>query len=191
MKKVGLALAVLMAITLVVGSIGCSGVKATGGGKIDDANTWWYTYDRQTGQWDYGYDTTKVTFGFNAKPVGEPTLIFSDSYYGDYYRQDAKGQMQVNLHDLGLKIHGTFTYMEYADPSSPYHNPEESADFRGTCTLKGIPGQFYAKYYDRGEPGASAGDYVQVYAWASDSTGYADIQFSGTIDGGNIQLHKK
>ena len=187
MKKLSWVLALVLVITL-IGVTGC-GVKVTGGGKIDDAETWVSIKNHETGQRDMGYHYTKITFGFNAQPVGKPTK--HEEYGYIWYTQDAKGQLQVNLHDLDLKIHGKFTSMKYIDSSHTDYDSEASADFLGECTINGMPGTFEASYYDRGEPGVLAGDDILVAANASDGIITIMVDFSSTIDGGNIQLHKK
>ena len=197
MKIVKLVLAVALVTGLLVGALGCT--KVTGGGKLDDGYASWSeaVAGEEWGWWQSGLH--KVTFGFNAQPEGERRIIYDLGSDGVYYEQDVKGQLQLIDHDLKWKLHGEFTTMGGFDPP----NPEESGDLRGTCTVDGVPGTFYAKFYDYGEPGPNNGDRLYISAYSNDREyvfvpGYGwywmskwEYYVDGIIDGGNIQLHKK
>ncbi|MFC1991117.1 hypothetical protein ACFLVC_00020 [Chloroflexota bacterium] len=202
MKIVKSVLALVLIAGLLVGTLGCE--KATGGGKVDDAFVQWN--EAVAGEeWDWGQTGNhKVTFGFNVQGVGERNIIEVDPYYGTYFTQNAKGQLQLIDHDLKWKLHGEFTNLEGGEPGpGPIMDPDQSANFEGTCTGDGGPGIFRATFYDRGEPGASNGDRLAISARSNDNEyvfvpGYGwywmpkwEYYVDAVIDGGNIQIHAK
>ena len=195
MKRLSISLVIAIVLILVMSSVVMAGppqdnVKVTGGGKIDDGLVAWTIYNEVTGPaGEYGEGQSKITFGFNVKPVGEPTLVSSDPFE-DKYSQDAKGRLQLISHDIKFKMHGEFDHMKIRVPNDPLF--PETVFYSGTCTLNGEPGIFIANsLYDGGEPGAINGDNILVVVHIGVPPEYTVYNFSGVVDGGNIQLHKK
>jgi len=105
-----------------------------------------------------------ITFGFTAQPTKQnPSTI--------------KGQFQLVDHDSGAIVHGTISdWVNTASPPYFYYT--------GTCSIKGGgTDEFELRFEDNGEPGVTAGDYVEI-----DINGF-DV-YSGILRGGNIQDHK-
>ncbi len=118
------------------------------------------------GGWFIDEDTDhKITLGFTAQPTGD---------------ESAKGQFQLvdHFYKPPLRIHGTFI------ATSDEIDPNESA-FAGTCSING-QGEydFGVIWEDYGEPGVSAGDYLEIGVDSS-----PEIHYSGYLSGGNIQVH--
>ena len=160
MKIFKIALAIILMVGLLAGTMGCK--KTTGGG--------WFI-DEFTGN--------KVTFGFNAQPVGEPWI----DPYGNWYR-DAKGQFQLIDHGAKIRIHGTFTTTWAEDGTNEtdfvsYDASVNGVGGYGVCVL----------LRDYGEPGPSAGDAIAI-PWVRDSFGNVVYDAQGYLGGGNIQVHK-
>jgi hypothetical protein len=85
------------------------------------------------------------------------------------------GHLEYIDHDIGTKVHGTgVTAYTVTGPVSRQIN--------GTADINGSAGTYRARVTDNGEPGRS--DVFDLWL----STGYAR---SGTLGGGNIQLHKQ
>ncbi len=147
--KARYTLALVLAVALAAG-VAC--FKTTGGGWFID---------------QYG---SKVTFGFTAKPVGEPVGGI----------QEAKGKFQLVDHGTKTRIHGDFS-----TTSSDTHSTWST--FGGPCTVNGEDGYSFAVIVsDRGEPSFSAGDLIDITI-----SGPTDYRYYGVLKGGNIQIHKK
>ena len=88
------------------------------------------------------------------------------------------GQLQAIDHDSGTIIHGAISDWVYTPSTSTFY-------YLGICSIKGEGNfDFELWFEDNGEPGVSAGDYVdiQIDSWGS---------YSGLIQGGNIQDYNK
>jgi hypothetical protein len=112
---------------------------------------------------------SKVNFGFNV----QATLVGMGMFGPDY---DYKGQFQLVDHAEKLRIHGTFDG-KYGKAAS------------GECTING-EGPFTFTLYvdDWGEPAMF--DYLKVRVYIPGGGSGNDHKYQGTIDGGNIQVHK-
>jgi hypothetical protein len=107
---------------------------------------------------DEGTDNM-INFGFTARPT-------------------IKGQFQLVDHDSGTIVHGKIT--DWVDTSSPPY-----LYYTGTCSIKGEGTyDFELRFEDNGEPGVTAGDYVEI-----DINSFCT--YSGILQGGNIQDHQK
>ena len=105
----------------------------------------------------------KVNFGFNV----QATQVEGSDY-------DIKGQFQLVDHSFKppLRIHGTF-------------EGKMGSAASGFCTINGEGPFFFTLCVDdNGEPGIF--DYMKVRLYVPGP----DLKYSGTIDGGNIQVHK-
>ncbi len=157
MKVIKITLALLVVIGLIVAAVGCE--KTTGGG-------WFY---------NNGNIDQKVTFGFNAQPVGD---------------MDAKGQFELQDHSTKTNIHGTF------NATLGGSNANGLTQFTGTCKIDGQGGHTFAVwFYDAGEPGPNNGDGLAVWIDPSSTDpvtlALTTPTYTGTLDGGNIQVHTK
>jgi len=105
----------------------------------------------------------KITFGFNGQSTSDEQVA------------TAKGQFQLIDHDLKTRIHGTFTGT-YRDSAS---------EFWGTCSINGAGDyDLYLFCGDNGEPGPTAGDYIEIgIGWPY------DYKYQGSLRGGNIKFH--
>ena len=104
----------------------------------------------------FGQPSSKITFGFNAQASEEDGTV--------------KGKFQLVDHGTKppTKVHGTF-------------NGIGISGITGTCMVNG-EGPHPIRLYgmDAGEPGPSAGDFVNIWV---DGT----LKYSGTLERGNIQ----
>ena len=111
----------------------------------------------------YDKNNAKVTFGFNVQ--SEDGI-------------NAKGQFQLVDHSKKPPqiIHGTFEGKLFGLAG-------------GKCTIKNLEGKdgtydFTLRAEDKGEPGNSDKIWVEIYIPGP------NLKYSGTIDGGNIQVHE-
>lgn len=118
------------------------------------------------GGWFFDSTTgNKITFGFNAQPIEDG---------------DAQGKFQLIDHVDKTRVHGTFFITH--DVTAP----DSSALFEGTCSINGSGDyDLYVIFLDLGEPGIAAGDNITVGVNTT-----APLIYSGSIGGGNIQIHK-
>jgi len=159
--KVKYVLVAILIAVLALGGMGCS--KVTGGGSFTNE-----IYP------NYG---NKITFGFNAHPTGphnpDPSLPPAEI--------EAKGQFHLVDHTTKTKIHGTFT--------GTWETEEGDPTFFGTCTTNGgNPQPFNVTFHDSGEKGPNRGDGIIVRIGTTDIFGLPT--YAGTLNGGNIQVHK-
>ena len=168
--KAKLALAVLLVAVLAMVGAGC---KTTGGGWFNDV------------------DDGKVTFGFNAQSTDGDTDAPPPQPPPGWETMAAKGQFQMVVHDTKTRMHGTFTGTWVSSQTGG------ESYFGGTCSVNGeAPEPFFIQCRDLGEPGFSEGDQIIIVigtddpgAWVLDPSSY--LLYSGTLGGGNIQVHKK
>jgi hypothetical protein len=166
--KVRLGLVILLVVSLAVFTLGCP--KTTGGG--------WF-YDEDTGD--------KITFGFNAKPVGAP---YNCGRYGDEMNcQDAKGKFQLVDHndplveDDDTVVHGSFFVTVEGESVWGY------VTFGGTCRVNGTGEyDFDVVLYDEDLGGLGQGDWVELTIY---NVGGENLYYSGNVaaGGGNIKIH--
>ena len=141
--------------------------------------------DKTTGDgwfYNYGNEDQKVTFGFNAQPVGEPYLVPGTAIYG----QNAKGEFQLVDHANKIKIHGTFTITLAYDPTLY----EGYQVFGGAASVNGeegfgVTGYFYDANHDSGY-GLGPDDRFQIQAYK----GSVSYDYFGVLTGGNVTTHK-
>jgi hypothetical protein len=139
-----------------------AGCKASGGGYITSA----------TGE-------GKATFAFNGKCT-DTTDEFGNPI------ADVEGQLQYNDHPADVKIHadlGNQDFVGFCEDFDPF------AAFVGEYRVSGGPkeaeGLVLLEVLDAGEPGIN-GDQVAILLDGGRYSGYSN---SGTIQGGNVQVH--
>ena len=163
MKTLKLAGVLLLVVGLLVAAVGCyEQSKTTGGG--------WF-YDEVT--------SAKVTFGFNAQPT-EVEIIDDEPIYM------AKGKFALVDHSTKppTRIHGTIFFQSY-----PIELPEGKSNFWGFGSVDGELEYLLIGYFeDNGQPGADPGDYISAALW--DGVSVPALVYGGTLEGGNIKVHK-
>jgi hypothetical protein len=148
--RVKLVLICILVVALTVFLLGCP--KTTGGGGFIDENT-----------------GDKITFGFNAQPVGAPLPDGS---------QNAKGQFELIDHTTKINIHGDFTITDAT-------TNDGASIFAGNCSVNGVEGYTIGiAVTDNGKPGVDPGDYISV-----EVSGPSDYSYSGYLQQGNIKVH--
>jgi hypothetical protein len=177
MKTIMFLITLILICGFLLGVASCDGI---GGGFSFDFSK----YKTTGGGWFYnnGDSTKMVTFGFNTQPAG-PTNADGQAA--------AKGQFELIDHKTNTNIHGTFdTIYVTGDPTS------NTTAFSGTCTCtinnqkKIVP--FGVGFTDNGQLGVNPGDYISVdIDIQADSNTDNDLKYSGTLGGGNIQIHQK
>jgi len=108
--------------------------------------------------------------GFLDECDGKVNFGFNAQFKGD----DVKGQFQLVDHSTKpvTRVHGTF-------------EGQMGSAAGGLCTVNGLgPYPFSLYVEDEGEPGID--DYISVRIYIPGP----DLKYKGTIDGGNIQVHK-
>ena len=147
-------------VVLAVFLPGCGPGKYTGGGWIASA------VDPEA----------KATFGFT---------FFAEDTDGDGDADTAKGEVQYRDKAAGVAFHGNVEAAVVNDSETPV-----SGEAAGTYTPQpktvGEPGSFYIKVVDRGEPGPSNGDEIEILLSGGVHDGYANQQ---TLGRGNVQYH--
>jgi len=173
--KAKLALVVLLVAALALIGTGC---KATGGGRFNDVQ--------------HG----KVTFAFNAQSTSGETDAPSPPPMlpGEWETMAAKGQFQMVVHGTKdsptkTRMHGTFTGTWVNSQTG------DQSYFCGTGSINGgAPEPFYIRCQDLGEPGFGEGDQIIIVIGTMDPKppwppGFS--LYSGTLEAGNIKVHKK
>ena len=152
----------LLLVALVMGGTGYS-VSAGSGDKVTGGGT--FTQEAFTPPWldlppnPYGDLGDRMSFGFNAQ--GQ--------------ENGAKGQFHLINHDSGMKVSGTVSEISVAGGT---------VLIAGTCSIDGVPTDFWAELIDGGE--GSSDNEVRI--WFVDNEGPYDIL--GHLAKGNIQKHK-
>lgn len=104
---------------------------------------------------------------------GQGTFAIGGGYFKD---GRPWGHLNCIDHDTGMHVKATHTQIfQYSKID------DNERRITGDCTINGVAGGFTVFAADNGEPGTS--DTFHLFL----STGY---HAGGTIDGGNIQLHK-
>lgn len=174
--KAKLALAVFLVAVLALTGVGCS--KTTGGG--------WFINESPIGD----AEGHKITFGFNAQPTGD------GDGDGDFFglgngEVEAKGQIQIIDHDAKTNIHGTFTGT-YTGSLFDMGTDEGYAVFYGVCSVEGEEVPFWVEFSDNMVFDSDVGpvDFVFVNIGTDVYPNPGEIQYSGVIQGGNINIHQ-
>ncbi len=169
--KAKLALVVLLVAVVALVGAGC---KTTGGGRFNDIV--------------HG----KVTFGFNAQSTGGDTDGPSPPPWlsGEWETIGAKGQFQMVVHDSKTKIKGTFTGTWVSSQTG------DQSYFFGMGSINGGETEpFFIRSQDFGEPGFGEGDQIIIVIGTNDPNPLSwppDVSiYSGTLEAGNIKVHKK
>jgi hypothetical protein len=119
-----------------------------------------------TGGGYYAVADGAATFGFNVQRKDETDPI--------------KGQLEYQNHATGENVHSvTIDTLLILDTDEDGEN--DTAIFSGTCINNQVPCTFEVRVEDRGEPGVN--DTFQI-------SGTVITPTSGTLLGGNIQIHK-
>jgi len=179
MKKLSVAtLAVLLLAVLVLSACGLGiGISMRGGGIIPSTiykNVYPGNGNGNSGK-IYGNEGTgiyKATFGFQIaiKKNGAAT-----------------GQVQFVDHAARVAFHGTID-LQSAQKVEGANAGLYTGTYRPSGGQKGDGGTFDIYIEDRGEPGASSGDYFFVTLYGGVFDGYSN---GGLLDHGNIQAAKK
>ena len=161
MRKLTILLISLLLLSMLVVGTGCN--KMTGGG--------WFI-DEVSG--------SKITVGFNAQPLDEPSDLDPDL-------SQAKGQFQ--LIDHGTKDRIRVTFIATYDGDAPV-----VSDFGGPATINGEGGYIVVvEVHDNGEPGIQAGDLVSLSLFDEDEVDPENPlrRYYGWLGGGNVQVHEE
>ena len=122
----------------------------------------WFINDLPPGSPWPELDGHKITFGYNAQITVDEAV---------------KGKLQLIDQDSKTRIHGSF-------------NGTAPGGFSGTCSINGT-GDYPFELFcmDAGEPGPTAGDWIEIGidgSWPS----YI-YKYQGYLQGGNIKGHTK
>ena len=118
----------------------------------------------------------RATFGF--------TFVAEDTD-GDGDADTAKGQVQYRDQAAGVAFHGNVEGARVNKNETPVSG-EAAGTYIPQPRRAGDPGSFYIKVVDRGEPGPSNDDEIEVLLSDGVHDGYANQQ---TLGGGNVQYH--
>lgn len=162
----------ILSLVAVLSLTGCN--KMTGGGWLIDV------------------DGDRVSFGFNARATEEPTsqcqlpfdtpCVAAKGVFNLIDHGDVSGQ---RLHVRG-NLTGTYTGQAPFDCEPEAETPC-GAQFEGTATVNGVPHTLSVRVTDNGEGSGIVGDFVSIFIVPIG--GGELINYIGTVQGGNLQVH--
>jgi len=156
---------VFLLASVTSGCIEIGGNKATGGGWFIDEVT-----------------ENFVTFGFNAKPIGDP-------YYNEDLEtevRDVKGQFQLVDHTDKIKIHGTFNC------GSPDLDVTDNSALIGECFVDNNGPHLFGSFLFVEPESSSVSMWIDMNDnQIDDEDPNIDKYYSGVLAGGSLKIHAK
>lgn len=181
MKKLSIiTVAILLVAVLALSACGLVGASMRGGGVIASA----IYEDAYPGNGNGNQGNSDKIYGNEGTGIYKATFGFQISIDKN---GSASGQVQYNDHAANVAFHGTIdlkTAQKVPGATAGYY----TGTYRPNGGKKGEGGTFDIYIEDRGEPGASSGDYFFVTLYGGIFDGYAN---GGLLDHGNIQAAKK